>query len=143
MNATILCGDAETAVRDTAVEGESLWLAPDDLARATGWEWKPEGLCRGSACVPVPRGDAGGEWVRGTGRGLRVNLARLARRLGQPVVASPEHGVWAVGEAPEDVGDRLRSLEAPGFTLPDLDGRLHSLSDYCGRKVFLLAWASW
>jgi peroxiredoxin len=32
---------------------------------------------------------------------------------------------------------------APDFTLPDLDGRMHSLSDYRGKKVFLLAWASW
>ncbi len=143
MKTTILCGDAETAVDSAAVEGESLWLAPEDLTRATGWDWKPEGLCRGSACVPVPRGDAAREWARGAGSGLRVNLTRLAQHLGQPVAASPEHGVWAVGEAPEDLGNRLRSLEAPDFTLPDLDGRLHPLSGYRGRKVFLLAWASW
>ena len=143
MNVTILCGAAATTIPEAGIEGESLWLAPDNLARATGWEWKPEGLCRGSACVPVPRGDAAREWVRETGRGLSVSLTQLARHLGQPVVASPEHGVWAVGEAAEDVGERLRSLEAPDFTLPDVVGRLHSLSDYRGRKVFLLAWASW
>jgi hypothetical protein len=34
------------------------------------------------------------------------------------------------------------SVEAPDFTLPDLDGRMHSLSDYRGRKVVLLTWAS-
>jgi hypothetical protein len=27
--------------------------------------------------------------------------------------------------------------------LPDLDGKMHRLSDYRGQKVFLLAWASW
>jgi peroxiredoxin len=32
---------------------------------------------------------------------------------------------------------------APDFTLPDLEGRLHSLRDYRGRKVFLCSWASW
>ncbi len=143
MNAIVLSGDAETTVRDAVAEGESLWLSPGGLARATGWEWKPEGLCRGPACVPVPAGAAAADWARGDGKDLRVNLTRLARHLGQPVVASPEHGVWAVGEAPEDVGERLQSLEAPDFTLPDLDGRRHSLSDFRGRKVFLLAWASW
>ena len=143
MNVTILCGAAATTTPDAGIEGEGLWIAPNDLARATGWEWKSEGLCRGSACVPVPRGDAGREWVRETGRGLSVSLTQLAQHLRQPVVASPEHGVWAVGEAAEDVGERLRSLEAPDFTLPDVVGRLHSLSDYRGRKVFLLAWASW
>jgi hypothetical protein len=143
MNATILCGGAEIAVDDAAVDGEGLWLTPADVARATGWEWRPEGLCRGAACVPVPRGDAGQGSMRETGSGVRVNLTRLARHLGQPLVASPEHAVWVVGQAPEDLGDRLRSLEAPDFALPDLDGRRHSLWDFRGRKVFLLAWASW
>ena len=31
----------------------------------------------------------------------------------------------------------------PAFSLPDLDGKLHSLSAYRGRKVFLFCWASW
>lgn len=38
---------------------------------------------------------------------------------------------------------RLASLEAPDFTLPDLDGRPHSLSDYRGQKILLAAYASW
>ena len=37
----------------------------------------------------------------------------------------------------------LASSEAPDFELPDLDGRMHQLSDYRGRRVFLVAWASW
>lgn len=143
MNATILWGDAETSIREARIDGESLWLTPVDLARATGWEWKPEGLCRGTACVPVPPGDAALGWTHESEHGVQLNLTQLARHLGQPVVASPEHAVWVVGEAPEDLADRLRSLDAPDFTLPDLDGRRHSLSDFRGRKVFLLAWASW
>jgi len=43
----------------------------------------------------------------------------------------------------DEIGNRLRSLEAPDFTLPDLDGKLHSLSDYRGKKVLLMSWASW
>ena len=42
-----------------------------------------------------------------------------------------------------DRGRRLASLEAPDFTLPDLDGRPHSLSDHRGAKVFLVAYGSW
>ena len=143
MNAIVLSGNAETTVRGAVLEGDGFWLSPGDLARATGWEWKPEGLCRGTACVPVPQGAAAGEWARGSGNDLRVNLTRLAGHLGLPLVASPEHGVWAVGETAEDVGERLQLLEAPDFTLPDLEGRRHSLSGFRGRKVFLLAWASW
>jgi hypothetical protein len=72
-----------------------------------------------------------------------VDLIGLSRHMGQPVAASFEHATWSIGEAAEDVADRLRSLDAPDFTLPDLDGRMHTLSSFRGRKVFLLAWASW
>lgn len=34
-------------------------------------------------------------------------------------------------------------LEAPDFTLNDINGRSHTLSDYRGRPVILNFWASW
>ena len=37
-----------------------------------------------------------------------------------------------------NVGD-----QAPGFTLPALDGSLVQLSDYRGKKLVLFFWASW
>ena len=46
----------------------------------------------------------------------------------------------------EDAGARsaaLESLEAPDFALPDLDGRVHTLSEHRGKKVLLATWASW
>lgn len=33
--------------------------------------------------------------------------------------------------------------EAPDFTLPDLQGRSHRLSDFRGKVVFLNLWATW
>ena len=40
-----------------------------------------------------------------------------------------------------------RALEvgkpAPAFTLPSLDGREVSLSDYLGKRLVLFFWASW
>src|SRR2546428_8783896 len=135
----VLSPDRALAVTGLA-EGEALWLSPAELARAAGWELKPEGLCRDALCVPVPPAAA---WMRGRDADLRVDLAGLSRHMGQPVAASPEHAVWSIGEAAEDAADRLRSLEAPDFTLPDIDGNLYRLSTFRGRKVFLLAWASW
>jgi hypothetical protein len=86
--------------------------------------------------VPLPRGREE-EFVRDGGS--RFNLAAFARLLGQPFVGEPAACAWAVGEAPR----LLESLEAPDFTLADLDGRAHSLSDYRGKKVLLVSWASW
>ena len=37
-----------------------------------------------------------------------------------------------------NVGD-----EAPGFTLPSLDGEAVSLSEFRGKKLILFMWASW
>lgn len=143
MRAKILHGERQIDLAQAVVEGDGLWLLPGDLERAAGWEYTLEGLCRGPMCVPVPPGERGREIVRGAGPDTRINLVALARHMGQPVAASPRHGVWVIGEAAQDAAERLRSLEAPDFTLPDLDGRLWSLSSFRGRKVFLLAWASW
>jgi len=136
---TVLYSDREVSLRGDA-DADALWLAPAELAKADGWELKPEGLCRGALCVPVP---PGAPWLRRADGDVRVDLGGLSRHMGQPVAASPEDAVWSIGEAAGDAADRLRSLEAPDFTLPDLSGRLHTLSSYRGRKIFLLAWASW
>ena len=37
----------------------------------------------------------------------------------------------------------LATLEAPDFALLDLHGRQHSLSEHRGKKVLLVAYASW
>jgi peroxiredoxin len=34
-------------------------------------------------------------------------------------------------------------FEAPGFSLPDLDGVTHDLASYRGKVVFLNVWATW
>jgi len=50
--------------------------------------------------------------------------------------------LWAVGRF--QARHLLSSgVEAPGFTLLDLDGRPHSLADYRGQPVVLVFWAPW
>ena len=51
--------------------------------------------------------------------------------------------VWVLSEGARERQAALASLEAPDFTLPDPSGRMHRLSDYRGKKVFLVTWASW
>lgn len=114
------------------------WLPAESLRELTGWELKPEGACFGERCVPIPPSRAA-EFVRDG----EFNISALAGYLGQPVLRDSDHGVIAIGESGEGRANRLRTLEAPDFTLPDIDGQMHSLSDYRGRKVFLASWASW
>jgi len=140
MAVTVIYGDRESELVGAAAEGDDLWLPLDDLRRSTGWEVRPEGACLDDVCVPIPTGREG-EFLRDGGS--HFNLTALARLLGQPVLHDEPHDVWLFGQAAAARRGRLLSLEAPDFTLPDLEGRPNSLSDYRGKKVFLVSWASW
>lgn len=107
----------------------------DEFAARTGWVSKPEGLCKGPMCVPLPAGTASDD---GT-----LDLEVVAARLGMPVLHDPGHGVHVLG--PATVGGRaLDTAEVPDITLPDLDGNLVSLASFRGKKkVVAFAWASW
>ena len=74
---------------------------------------------------------------------LRCGDELASGHLGETVVHSDDLSAWVFSEPASKLGGRLRSLQAPDFELPDLDGRTHRLSDYIGNKVFLFAWASW
>jgi hypothetical protein len=105
-----------------------------DLAARTGWVAKPEGLCKGPMCVPLPA-------ATDDGRGS-LDLEVVAARLGMPVLHDAHHGVYALG--PATVGGRaLDTAEVPDLTLPDLDGRPVSFGGFRGKKVVAFAWASW
>jgi hypothetical protein len=110
----------------------TLDLTADDFERATGWAAKPEGMCKGDACVPAPGAiDADGH----------IDVATAAERLGMALVADEAAGIWALG--PESGGRALTTAVAPPLTLPDVDGNPFDLAAMHGRKVLLVAWASW
>jgi len=134
---TVLSDRGRVEVEGRA-SGEDLWVGEGDLERATGWQHKPEGLCQGDVCVPVPPSLASDLVADG-----EVNVAAFWRHLGQPVVRSGDRGHWYLGEGAATRREQLESLQAPDFTLPDVEGKLHSLSDYRGKKVLLATWASW
>jgi hypothetical protein len=101
-----------------------------DFERETGWVLETEGACRGGVCIPLPP------------RGPTVDVAVLAERLGMGVVHDERHRLWALG--PSTVSGRaLESADAPDFTLPDFAGRPFPFGSLRGRKVVLVAWASW
>ena len=116
---------------------ESLEVSADDLAARTGWELKPEGLCKGDRCVPL----RDGERPTGDGRPVYLDVSAVSDLLGMALVHDEQHGLWALG--PESGGRALLSAQLPPLTLPDRDGNPFSLSSLLGTKVLLLAWASW
>ena len=134
----IIYGERVTERVDGDAKGGGLWLKASDFERVSGWAHKPQGFCKGEVCVPVPAARKT-EFVRADG----YNLAALAGLLGQPMVADAENHAYCFGEAAAERKRILTSLDAPDFTLPDLEGRIHSLSDYRGKKVFVVSWASW
>lgn len=121
---------------DARVSGGRVYLAPAALQSALGWELHDGALCKDTMCVPVPAGAA-----LETADGL--DLAEVARVLLRPLALDAEEGAAFLGTAADDRRRSLQSLEAPDFSLPDLSGRRHSLSEYRGRKVLLVAYASW
>jgi hypothetical protein len=112
---------------------DALEMTPDEFARATGWEIKPEGACKGGRCVALPEGA-----LRSDGR---VDGRALAEHIGMPVVAEEAHHVWAIGP----LADRrvLYSADLPDIVLPDFDGRPFDLASLRGRKVVIIAWGSY
>ena len=132
---TLLDQDSPLQV-PAAVDADGARLSPDVVQRSLGWRLEAAGLCRGDTCVPV-RPEHG--LLRDDGLDLRV----LASLLERPLALDVDERMACLGASAAERGHRLRSLDAPAFTLPDLDGHPHSLSDHRGRKVLLLAWASW
>lgn len=131
----IITEDATTEVAGRA-DGEALWLDAAEAERATGWSLKPEGMCRGPVCVPVPVGRAGALVKDGA-----VDVAGFWRHLDRAV--AHDGAVWVLGAAAAERAEALRGLTAQDFALPDLDGKTHRLSEHAGKKVLLATWASW
>ncbi len=72
-----------------------------------------------------------------------VDLAHLATRLGRPLALDASERAAYLGVSAAARARALASGEAPDFALPDLAGHVHRLGEHRGRKVFLVAYASW
>ena len=114
----------QVAASGAEVVGIERRIAPcEDLRSFIGWELKSEGLCRADRCVPVPD--------RSTiEHAAGVDLVAVTDALGLPTAVDVRAGLVAVGipaaERQRVLVDRL----ATEFTLPDLNGAPHSLSDW-------------
>jgi hypothetical protein len=132
---TLIDGGRQTRV-PARIQGKRVRIAPADLERGFGWTLKPQGLCKGDLCVTLRE-------RRGLLNEDGIDLAVFAQTAGLPLALDGREGVAVLGESAAARGSQLASLEAPDFRLSDLAGRLHSLSEHRGKKVLLIAYASW
>jgi hypothetical protein len=121
---------------------EGLWITAGDLKRATRLELKPEGVCSEKLCFPIPEARKKDFLITRSGTSW-FNLTAFAQLVKQPVAHDVKHGVWYFGPRPDVQNSYLANLTAPDFRLPDLEGKMHSLSDFRGKKVLLITWGSW
>jgi hypothetical protein len=144
--ATIVYDDTATDLADVREDAGQLWITSPDLKRATRFEVKPQGVCRDELCFPLPKAkhdmfihkDA----RNGKSSQTWFNITAFADLVHQPVAHDAALSTWYFGLR-SDQRQQLSSLQAPDFTLPDLKGKLHRLSDFRGKKILLVTWASW
>ena len=139
---TVLYDDNVVEVERTLPDADDLWVMPADLPRVNGFELKPEGACLDELCVPVRQDRDSDLFVRRAGQGW-FNVTGLARKLQQAYAVDHDHRVWSLGEIPVTRTRFLNAAVAPDFELPNRDGELVRLSDFRGRKVLVVTWASW
>jgi len=102
---------------------------------------KPQGVCRDQLCFPLPKAREAA-FVRKEPAKTWFNLTAFAQLVQQPVAHDAALSAWYFGLR-ADQRQGLASLEAPDFRLPDVSGKMHALSDFRGKKVLLVTWASW
>lgn len=140
--ATVIYDGKVSAVQRVLADPADLWLSLPELTSASGFVLKPQGACLDELCVPIPkarksaflRKAQGAEWF---------NLSELARALHQQTVHDAANNIWLFGTRPETQMRYVNTLEAPDFTLPDYKGHDRKLSEFRGKKVLLITWASW
>ena len=128
----------QTLTINAQIKDNDLWLTKKDVEQKLGWTMKPEGLCQDEQCFPYPS-DAEIGFLENE----YLNVSKFWRLMEKPVLYDEMRETWLLGAGHRERSEKLISLEAPDFRLPDLDGEFHSLSDYRGKRIFLTTWSSW
>lgn len=138
--ATVLYNDSVFDVAQTLADPDDLWVSPSDLMRISGFALEGNKACLKDLCVPAaPESDIR---VQRSSR-TWISVTELARQLRQAVAVDAERGIWSFGEIPATRTGFLDNAMAPDFTLETREGKSVSLSDFRGKKVLIVTWASW
>jgi len=132
---TVLVDSAVCEI-DGSIIDNAVVVSPGALHAALGWEIKPEGICRGDLCIPLHDQTA---VIRADG----VDLVAAARLIGSETLIDTASSIVAVSLPAQNRHLSLIGRQAADFTLPDLDGNLHSLNEFDGKRRLLVAFATW
>jgi len=72
-----------------------------------------------------------------------IDLVAVAHLLGSDTLIDPDSSIVAVSVPAHSRHLTLVGRQAADFTLPDLDGNPHSLSEFAGKRRLLVAFATW
>ena len=132
---TLLHGEQLLSVK--AGKDSNPLLNSEQIFKLCGWQLKDEGLCKEGQCIAL------GRYRCTDPESLFLTVTALAELLQLPMAVDVSQSVVCLGEPAAQRAEKLNSLQAPDFTLPNLQGEMHQLSHYRGKKVLLIAWASW
>ena len=136
----ILANGNTTEIAQRTDDAERLWVRVGELPGATGWQMKPQGMCLGEMCVPLPD-DKVEEWIADAEDWVWMCYSEFADMIGQQYARDGD--VWSLGSVPDVRRSGLEIGIAPDFEVTERSGDTLRLSDFRGRKVVLFTWASW
>ncbi len=129
-------------LENTLPDVRHLWVTSQDFTRINGFELKAEGACLGEICIPLKQTEDSDLFVKRDGQSW-LNVTAFADKVQQAYVVDRESDVWSFGLVPQSRKAFLQSAEAPDFELKDRNGETVRLSDFRGKKVLIITWASW
>jgi peroxiredoxin len=139
---TVIHQGVATSVAKTLPDANDLWVTPEDFTKVNGFILKPEGLCRDEICIPLRQSENSDMYMQRQGQKW-LSLTQFARNGQQAFVHDDATDTWSFGEYPHARDNFLQSAMAPDFELKDRKGKTVKLSDFRGKKVMLVTWASW
>src|SRR5947207_12027762 len=109
---TIIYDGISTEIAAAPDSSSDLWISTADLARATRFVIKPQGVCRDQLCFPLPK-TRKAEFIAKKGSTTWFNLSEFAKLIKQPFTTDEKNGIWYFGRRAEEQSGYLTSLEAP------------------------------
>jgi len=132
---TIVDGERSAAIMGRR-DGARVLLDGAGVRDGLGWDVHDGLLCNDSLCIPLAD-------ERAVVREGGIDLAGLAAAMDRALAVDLDERVGFLGGSARERSQALASQQAPDFALPDLGGRVHTLAEQRGKKVLLVAWASW